>query len=55
MQILEKQREVFDELVINMNLLEINSMVSIGDVCSILERLEMIRKMSNIINEYIIQ
>jgi len=55
MQILEKQREVFDELVINMNLLEINSMVSVGDVCSILERLEMIRKMSNIINEYIIE
>jgi len=55
MQIVEKQREVFDELVINMNLLEINSMVSVGDVCSILERLEMIRKMSNIINEYIIE
>jgi len=55
MQILEKQREVFDELVVNMNLLEINNMVSIGEVCSILERLEMIRKMSNIINEYIIE
>lgn len=55
MQILEKQREVFDELIANMNLLEINNMVSVGDVCSILERLEMIRKMSNIINEYIIE
>lgn len=55
MQILEKQREVFDELILNMNLLEINNMVSVGDVCSVLERLEMIRKMSNIINEYIIE
>jgi diadenylate cyclase len=56
MQILEKQREVFDELLVNMNLLEINNMVSVNDVCSILERrLEMIRKMSNIINEYIIE
>ncbi len=55
MQILEKQREVFDELILNMNLLEINNMVSINDVCSVLERLEMIRKMSNIINEYIIE
>ncbi len=55
MQILEKQREVFDELIVNMNLLEINNMVSINDVCSVLERLEMIKKMSNIINEYIIE
>lgn len=55
MQILEKQREVFDELITNLNLLELNNMVSVGDVCSILERLEMIRKMSNIINEYIIE
>jgi diadenylate cyclase len=55
MQILEKQREVFDELIANINLLELNNMVSVGDVCSVLERLEMIRKMSNIINEYIIE
>lgn len=55
MQILEKQREVFDELILNINLLELNNMVSVGDVCSVLERLEMIRKMSNIINEYIIE
>jgi len=55
MQILEKQREVFDELILNINLLELNNMVSVSDVCSVLERLEMIRKMSNIINEYIIE
>lgn len=55
MQILEKQREVFDELITNLNLLEINNMVSVQDVCQILERLEMIRKMSNIINEYIVE
>lgn len=55
MQILEKQREVFDELMTSLNLLEINNMVSVADVCAILERLEMIRKMSNIINEYIVE
>jgi diadenylate cyclase len=55
MQILEKQREVFDDLMNNLNLLEINNMASVADVCAILERLEMIRKMSNIINEYIIE
>lgn len=55
MQILEKQREVFDELVTNLNLLEFNNLVSVADVCSILERLEMIKKMADIINEYILE
>lgn len=55
LQILEKQREVFDELITNLNVLEVTSLVSLGDVCSILQRLEMIRKMSNIVNEYIIE
>jgi len=55
LQILEKQRDIFDELMINVNLLEINNLVSVGDVCRILERIEMIRKMGQIINEYIIE
>ena len=54
-QILEKQREVFDELITNLNLLEFNNLVSVADVCTILERLEMIKKMADIINEYIIE
>lgn len=53
LMILEKQREVFDELLMNLNVLEITSLVSIADICSILQRLEMIRKMAYIINEYI--
>ena len=55
LQILEKQREVFDELVINLNVLEITSLVSIADICTLLQRLEMISKMANIINEYIVE
>jgi len=55
LQILEKQREVFDELLINMNVLEITNLVSVADVCTLLQRLEMIRKMANIINEYIVE
>jgi len=35
MQILEKQREVFDELLMNLNVLEVTSLVSIADICSI--------------------
>ncbi len=55
LQILEKQREIFDELLMNFNILEITTLVSIFDVCTILQRIEMIKKMANIINEYIIE
>jgi len=55
LQILEKQREVFDELLTNLNVLEITNLVSIADVCTILQRMEMIKKMADIINEYIIE
>jgi len=55
LQILEKQRDVFDELIVNLNVLEITDLISIADVCTILQRLEMIRKMANIINEYIVE
>lgn len=55
LQILEKQTEVLNELITNLNVLETTNLVSIADICTILERLEMIKKMSNIINEYIIE
>jgi len=55
LRILEKQREVFDELLMNLNILEVTSLVSVADICSILQRLEMIRKMAQIINEYIVE
>ncbi len=55
LQILEKQREVFDELLINLNVLEVTNLVSIADVCTILQRIEMIKKMADIINEYIVE
>jgi len=54
LQILEKQREIFDELISNLNVLEVTSLVSIADVCSMLQRMEVIKKMSDIINEYIV-
>ena len=55
LQILEKQREVFDELLTNLNVLEMTNLVSTNEVCTILQRLEMISKMSEIINEYIVE
>src|SRR3989344_4942863 len=55
LQILEKQRDIFNELLINLNVLEMTNLVSIGDVSRILQRIEMIKKMANIIHEYIIE
>lgn len=55
LQILEKQREIFNEILINLNILELTNLVSIVDVCKILQRIEMIKKMAKIINEYIIE
>ncbi len=55
LRILEKQREVFDELLVNLNVLEVTSLVSISDICTILQRMEMIKKMAEIINEYIVE
>lgn len=55
LQILEKQRDVFNELLTNLNILELTNLVSIGDVCKMLQRIEMIKKMINIINEQIIE
>ena len=55
LQILEKQREIFNEILTNLNVLELTNLVSIGDVCKVLQRIEMIKKMSAIINEYMIE
>ena len=55
LQILEKQRDVLNELITNLNVLEVTSLVSVADICTVIERLEMIRKMSDVINEYIIE
>jgi len=55
LQILEKQREVFNELLTNLNVLEITNLVSIADVCRIIQRIEIMKKMITIINENIIE
>ena len=55
LQILEKQKEIFDDLIINLNILEINNLVVISDVSGILQRLEMIRRISNIVKRYLVE
>ncbi len=55
LQILEKQRDIFNELLTNLNVLEITSLVSVADVSKLLQRIEMIKKIANVINEYIVE
>jgi len=55
LQILEKQKEILDENSKNFNILEITNLVSYGDVCLVLQRIEMIIKMTNNIRRYLIE
>lgn len=55
LQILEKQREQFDELIGKINILEISRLVSIGDVCKILQRCEIISRISVSMKEELIE
>ena len=53
LNILEKQREIFDDLIKNLNILEITKMVSVVDVCSVLQRIEVIIKMTDTMKRYL--
>jgi diadenylate cyclase len=53
LNILEKQREIFEEIIKNLNVLEITRNVSIGDVCSVLQRIEVIIKMMDTMKRYL--
>ncbi len=53
LHILEKQREIFDDLMRNFNILEITKLVSVADVCSVLQRIEVITKMMDTMRKYL--
>ncbi len=46
LQILEKQKEILTDHISNLNILEMSELVSIGDVCKVIQRTEMILKIS---------
>jgi diadenylate cyclase len=52
---LEKQREMFNDSLLNFNVLEINGLVTINDVCEILQRLEIIKRISDIVKRYLVE
>ena len=46
LQVLEKQRELLDEALANLSVLEVSELVSVSDVCKVVQRAEMILKIS---------
>jgi diadenylate cyclase len=55
LQILEKQRENLNELLGKLNILEISNLVTIGDVCKVLQRGEIIERISNSMRRELIE
>lgn len=54
-RMLEKHRDIFNELILKLNLLEFSNMVSLSDVISVVQRAEIISRISSIIKNYIVE
>lgn len=55
LRIIEKHKEIFNELMLNLNVLEFTGLTSLNDVILILQRVEMISRIEEIIRRYIIE
>lgn len=55
LQVLEKQTDMFNDLLSHLNILEITNLTTMSDVCSVLQTLEMIRRISEIVKRYLIE
>lgn len=55
LQILEKQVEIFDDALIHLNILEINNLVTISDICNILQKIAIIKKVSEMVKRSLIE
>jgi len=55
LQILEKQKESFDEALMNLNILEVTNAVTVGDVCSVLQKAEVIKKIAALVKLYLVE
>jgi diadenylate cyclase len=55
LQILEKQRESYDDAMNNLNLLELRRMVTINDVSLVIQRLEILERVSDIVKRYLVE
>jgi diadenylate cyclase len=55
LQILEKQKEIYNDLLTNLNVLEINNLITTTEVCNILQRIEIIKRIEDIVKRYLIE
>lgn len=55
LQVLEKQREIFDELLSKINILEISNLVSVTDICKLIQRAEIILRHSEVLKKDFIE
>lgn len=55
LQTLEKYKAVLDQAVINLNALEFNDLVTIYDVALVIQKMEMVMRITNIIEKYVIE
>ncbi len=55
LQILEKQKETFDELISHLNVLEITGLTTMSDVCNVLQTAEIMRRISENVKKYLIE
>jgi len=55
MQILEKQRESLDEAITDLNVLELQKIVTIFDVAKVVQNFEVLKRVSEVIKKYLIE
>ena len=55
LRMLEKHREIFNELILNINVLEFTGLISMQDIIMAIQRAEIIDRMASIIKRYIIE
>jgi diadenylate cyclase len=55
LQILEKQKETFNDLLSNLNLSEITGNTTIYEICAVLQRAEMVKRISAMVKRYLVE
>lgn len=55
LQILEKQRDAYDESLDALNAVELRRIATINDVCLVLQRVEIIKRISEVVKRYLIE
>ncbi len=55
LQIMEKQKETLDDLLMSLNISEISDTTTISEICDVLQSIEVISRISDIVRRYLIE